>query len=319
MAEIPVVAPKRGQKILKKRLDKSRMANEAARRTAESRAAPSGNRASAQETTPRKKMKAPSGNRSFAQKDKSRQSKKSNLPVKRGTTQPAEYKKPSTSVTEYKKPSTSVTEYKKPSTAVTEYKKPTAGGGAVRKSEGLLDKAQRYAKGPIGLGGAALGLYLGDTFSSKTGNQANYGEQAWIDDKKNRGPLMKGNSTSGKTDRERPKAGRDDRASSGGSSAPKSENKNKPVTPINRDNLNDKGKKIFDGKQGQSGKKKPASPVVPSAPSGRSSGRTNLFERGKQRMYEKEGYGGRSMTAPKARGQVEKERKYTFKDLFKKK
>lgn len=41
------------------------------------------------------------------------------------------------------------------------------------------------------------------------------------------------------------------------------------------------------------------------------------FERMKARQYEKEGYGGRSMTAEKAKAQVRKERGYKFKDLFK--
>lgn len=42
------------------------------------------------------------------------------------------------------------------------------------------------------------------------------------------------------------------------------------------------------------------------------------FERMKARGYEKEGYGGRSMTAASAKAQAQKERGYKFKDLFKK-
>lgn len=135
-------------------------------------------------------------------------------------------------------------------------------------------------------------------------------------------------SAAGKTDRESPQAGggakyapRDDRASSGGSTAKAEDKKKKNVAPINRDNLSDKGKKVFDGRQGQakSKDKKPSSPVAGRQSSGRSSGKASPFERQKQRMYEKEGYGGRSMTPSKAKGQVKKERGYKFKDLFKKK
>lgn len=42
------------------------------------------------------------------------------------------------------------------------------------------------------------------------------------------------------------------------------------------------------------------------------------FERMKARQYEKEGYGGRSMTSSGAKAQVQKERGFKFKDLFKK-
>lgn len=43
------------------------------------------------------------------------------------------------------------------------------------------------------------------------------------------------------------------------------------------------------------------------------------FERMKQRQYEKEGFGGRSMTSSRAKERVKTERGFKFKDLFKKK
>jgi len=359
--------PKKGQKILMDTLDKSRKTNEFLR--GESRN-PSGG------------TKAPKGDRAMPQRGRGsggtrppgggpiRPAQKGGLPEVRRTTQPVEYKKPGTSVTEYKKPggsvseykkpgtsmteykkpSTSVTEYKKPNTSVTEYKKPTAGGGAVSKSEGMLDKAKRIAKGPIGLGAAAAGFYFGDTFSSKTGNQANYGEQAWIDDKKNRGPLMKGNtpntfSKSGPIAAAKEmrkgaprqiaavKAELDDRkkTTTNALTAPKSK-QNSTVADTSPENKksnsvggtkNGPFKSDF-AKKSLQGRKPGASSPVAGKPSGKSSvskapGKMTNFERQKARQYEKEGYGGRSLTSSGAKARVQKERSYKFKDLFKKK
>ena len=125
-------------------------------------------------------------------------------------------------------------------------------------------------------------------------------------------------SAAGKTDRESPQAGggmryapRDDRASSGGGS----------FKPINRDNLSEKGKKTFDGKQGQSKNKKPVvKKAGPKAgPAKKAEKPMSSFERMKKRQYEKEGYGGRSMTSRGAESRVKKERSFKFKDLFAKK
>jgi hypothetical protein len=125
-------------------------------------------------------------------------------------------------------------------------------------------------------------------------------------------------SAAGKTDRESPKAGggmtyapRDDRASSGGGT----------FKPINRDNLSEKGKKTFDGKQGQSKTKKPVvkKDGPKAGPAKMAEKPMSNFERMKKRQYEKEGYGGRSMTSRGAESRVKKERSFKFKDLFAKK
>lgn len=334
--------PKKGQKILMDTLEKSRKANAVARGEASNTSggtkAPKGDRAVPQRGKPAGGTRPPGGG-------PVRPAQKGGLPEVRRTTQPVEFKKPGTSVTEYKKPGTSVTEYKKPSTSVAEYKKPAAGGGAVRKADSLLDKAGRIAKGPIGLGGAALGFYLGDTFSSKTGNQANYGEQAWIDDKKNRGPLMKGNATadaspsktkqrkglgpvvysdkaperttkynSGDYAKYRKETTKDSRVADTSPANKKSDSvggtKNGPFK-------SDFAKKSLQGRKPDS---KPSSSVLgKSKAAPKAEKPLSNFERQKQRGYEKEGYGGRSMSSKGAESRVKKERGYKFKDLFKKK
>jgi len=351
-------APKKGQKILMDTLEKSRKTNEFLR--GESRN-PSGG------------TKAPRGNRAIPQPGRGsggtrppgggpiRSAQKGGLPEIRRSTQPVEYKKPGTSMTEYKKPSGSVAEYKKPggsvaeykkpSTSVSEYKKPMGGGGAISKSEGWLDKAKRIAKGPIGLGAATAGFYFGDTFSSKTGNQANYGEKEWIADKKNRGPLMKGNapntfSKSGPIAAAKEmrkgaprqiaavKAELDDRkkTTTNTLTAPKSK-QNSTVTDTSPENkkANSVGgtkngpfkSKFAEGLQGQNKKKSGSKAAPGNAPSKSGSSKASKpmsnFERQKQRKYEEEGYGGRSLTSSGAKARVQKERSYKFKDLFKKK
>lgn len=67
--------------------------------------------------------------------------------------------------------------------------------------------------------------------------------------------------------------------------------------------------------QGQKKKDKPKSRSSTAKPEKKL---TN-FERMKMRGYEKEGYGGRSMTSKGAKARVQRERSYKFKDLFKKK
>jgi hypothetical protein len=73
--------------------------------------------------------------------------------------------------------------------------------------------------------------------------------------------------------------------------------------------------------QGQKPKKKDVAAVKTSKPKKdkASSGKMTNFERSKMRGYEKEGYGGKSMTSKGAKARVQKERSYKFKDLFKKK
>jgi hypothetical protein len=102
---------------------------------------------------------------------------------------------------------------------------------------------------------------------------------------------------------------RDDRASSGSSKADAFRKKRQGMnTPGSPTNPNKSGPKK-DGPKKADGKSRAAKPEK----------KMSNFERMKQRQYEKEGYGGRSMTSRSAEGRVKKERGFKFKDLFKKK
>lgn len=77
----------------------------------------------------------------------------------------------------------------------------------------------------------------------------------------------------------------------------------------------------------QQGMKTPGSPTNPSSGTKKAGDKSRLakkpekkmtnFERMKMRGYEKEGFGGRSMTSGRAKERVKKERGFKFKDLFK--
>ena len=79
----------------------------------------------------------------------------------------------------------------------------------------------------------------------------------------------------------------------------------------------------------QQGMKTPGSPTNPNKAMAKKTGdksrlakpekKFSNFERMKQRQYEKEGFGGRSMTSSRAKERVKTERGFKFKDLFKKK
>lgn len=79
----------------------------------------------------------------------------------------------------------------------------------------------------------------------------------------------------------------------------------------------------------QQGMKTPGSPTNPNKAVAKKTGdksrlakpekKFSNFERMKQRQYEKEGFGGRSMTSSRAKERVKTERGFKFKDLFKKK
>lgn len=336
----------RGRKILMDKLDKSRQANAFARgegpKTSGGTKAPKGSVAKPQGGRGAGGTRPPGGGNI-------RPAQKGGLPSVRTTrTEVKTFNKPGGAVTEYKKPGGSVTKYQKPSTAVTEYKKPgmspakiekpSAGGGAVAKGGSYLTEGAKIA-GKVG------GVYVDMIANAKPLNQ---GEKEWIADKKNRGPLMKGNSSqsllmrrenkfakSGPVATARTmykgvprqiaavKANADDAAKTKRSTsvaaieAPESSSvggtKNGPF------------KSDF-AKKSLQGRKPGASPAAaPSKNAGDklrlnkgSTGKVSNFERMKARQYEKEGYGGRSMTAASAKAQVQKERGYKFKDLFKK-
>lgn len=108
---------------------------------------------------------------------------------------------------------------------------------------------------------------------------------------------------------------------------PKAERKEAPRD----DRASSKSDKAAAFKAKQQGMKTPGSPTNPNTkkPETKQTGdksrlakpekKFSNFERMKQRQYEKEGFGGRSMTASKAKERVKSERGFKFKDLFKKK
>jgi hypothetical protein len=176
-----------------------------------------------------------------------------------------------------------VTPYKEASKGVTKYKPQ---GGAVAKvgaKEAAKGSGSRFGKAlKYGAVGAAVG-------------GAGYGLYEGADKPK---AAQKAAQKDGP---------RDDRASSGASAPSKA--------------------KTFKDKQ--QGMKVKGSPTNPNKAVTKKTGdksraakpekKMSNFERQKQRMYEKEGYGGRSMTPSKAKSRVQKERSSKFKDLFKKK
>lgn len=127
-------------------------------------------------------------------------------------------------------------------------------------------------------------------------------------------------SSAGKTDRESPQAGggmtyadrRDDRASSGaGSKSDKAS-----TFKAKRQGMKVDGSPTNPNKAAP---KKAAPKAGPKAPAKKAEKPMSSFERMKKRQYEKEGYGGRSMTSRGAESRVKKERSFKFKDLFAKK
>jgi hypothetical protein len=99
--------------------------------------------------------------------------------AKQGRRDVVEYKKPGGPVTEYKKPGGAVAKVEGGSTAVTKYDSKAGGGGG--KIPGIISRMGLRQSGPVG---ALVGMT----------EELNKGEKEWIADKKNRGPLMKGNT-----------------------------------------------------------------------------------------------------------------------------
>lgn len=119
-----------------------------------------------------------------------------------------------------------------------------------------------------------------------------------------------------------------------GADKPKADDKAAPKKEAPRDDRasqlsGSKSDKAAEFRKKQQGMKTPGSPTNPNKSSGtkkagNKSGakpekKMSNFERMKQRQYEKEGYGGRSMTSKGAKERVKTERGFKFKDLFKKK
>lgn len=132
--------------------------------------------------------------------------------------------------------------------------------------------------------------------------EANSGEQAWIDDKKNRGPLMKGNAVNPSK-----------RVFGGTVSAPGKGDLKERVIKIEN---------VTESRAAPKPKLRPASvssgttsSVAAPKPKARPTFAKpekplNEFERGKVRRYDDEGYRGRSMMGRDSKRQVIKERKY---------
>lgn len=111
---------------------------------------------------------------------------------------------------------------------------------------------------------------------------------------------------------------------------PKAEKKEAPRDD-RASQLTSKSDKAAEFRKKQQGMKVEGSPTNPDKSSGTKKAgdksraankpekKMSNFERMKQRQYEKEGYGGRSMTSKGAKERVKTERGFKFKDLFKKK
>lgn len=297
----------RGRKILMDKLEKSRQANAFARgegpKTSGGTKAPKGSVAKPQGGRGAGGTRPPGGGNI-------RPAQKGGLPSVRATrTEVKTFNKPGGAVTEYKKPGGSVTKYQKPSTAVTEYKKPgmspakiekpSAGGGAVAKGGSYLAEGLKLA-------GRAGGVYVDMIANAKP---LNAGEKEWIADKKNRGPLMPGNKKYDKPiGPERPartygeKIGPEAPRGAAGTYTKSYDVKPKAAEPPKASASSAAAPKKAGDKSSQAGKAKPTSAT------GTPAKKMTAFERQKARMYEKEGYGGRSMTAAQAKARVEKER-----------
>lgn len=195
-----------------------------------------------------------------------------------------------------------------------------SGAKSVEKNAGKLGSLGRMGN----LAALAGTFYFGDTFSSRTGNQANYGEKEWIADKANRGPLMKGNKKydkkigperpnrayDKKIGPERPnrtygeKIGPEAPRGTAGTYTKSYDVKPKAAEPPKASASSAAAPKKAGDKSTQANKPKPTSVT------GTPAKKMTNFERMKARQYEKEGYGGRSMTSEQAKAQAIKDRGY---------
>lgn len=205
-----------------------------------------------------------------------------NLPAKQGTR----------AVTPYKEASKGVTKYKAPGGAVTTFASKVADKG----SGSRLGSALKYGAVSAAVGGAGYGLYKGADKSKATekkGGISGGDSRMTPDTRKGTSPLNKSESPNKKSD------------SVGGT-------KNGPFKSKFAEGLQGRNKKKSGSAPAKAGDKPKAAKAKPQKP-------MTAFERQKQRQYEKEGYGGRSMTSRSAESRVKKERGFKFRDLFKKK
>jgi hypothetical protein len=213
--------------------------------------------------------------------------------VKRGDNLPA--KQGSRAVTPYKEGSKGVTKYKPQGGAVAKIGSKVADKGSGSRIGNIL----KYGAVGAAVGGAGYGLYEGaDKTKAEgrkdTGRRIIYSEPAGP-----KAPKANSKLTGG---------ARDDRASSGSSKAKSFRDKQQGMkvdgSPTNPN---------------KAGPKKATPKAGEKAPANKAEKPMSSFERMKKRQYEKEGYGGRSLTSRGAESRVKKERSYKFKDLFKKK
>lgn len=211
-----------------------------------------------------------------------------NLPAKQGTR----------AVTPYKEGSKGVTKYKAPGGAVTTFASKVADKG----SGSRLGSALKYGAVSAAVGGAGYGLYKGADKSKATekkGGISGGDSRMTPDTRKGTSPLNKSESPNKKSD-----------SVGGTKSGPfKSDFAKKSLQGRKTKNQAHSEKNTgLKNSLGSTAKPKhsKAKPMT-------------AFERQKQRQYEKEGYGGRSMTSRSAESRVKKERGFKFKDLFKKK
>ncbi len=277
----------KGRKFLMDKLEKSRQAGAKARNTFRK---DSGTMASKIDKAKATRPSTPRDGEKFGALVK----KGDNLPAKQG----------SRAVTPYKEGSKGITKYKPQGGAVAKIGSKVADKG----SGGRLGSALKYGAVGAAVGGAGYGLYEGADKSKADGNKL-------ADGRKDTGRRIIYSEPAGpKAPKSKPanssptSGSRDDRASSGAGST--------------------KAKTFKDKQQGMKVKGSPTNPGTKKAESkatdksraaAKPEKKMSNFERMKQRRYEKEGYGGRSMTPSKAKSRVEKERSFKFKDLFKKK
>ena len=269
----------RGRKFLMDKLEKSRQAGAKARNTFRK---DSGTLTSRVDKAKAARPSTPRDGEKFGALVK----KGDNLPAKQG----------SRAVTPYKEGSKGVAKYKPQGGAVANIASKAGSKIADKGSGGRIGNILKYGAVGAAVGGAGYGLYEGaDKTKAEgrkdTGRRIIYSEPA--------GPKAPKANNSKLTS-----GARDDRASSGSS----------------------KAKSFKDKQQGMKVEGSPTNPnksgpkkAGPKAPAKKAEKPMSSFERMKKRQYEKEGYGGRSMTSRGAESRVKKERSFKFKDLFAKK
>ena len=269
----------RGRKFLMDKLEKSRQAGAKARNTFRK---DSGTMSSKIDKAKATRPSTPRDGEKFGALVK----RGDNLPAKQGSRAVTPYKEGSRSVTPYKEGSKGVTKYKPQGGAVANIASKAGSKIADKGSGGRIGNILKYGAVGAAVGGAGYGLYKGADKPKASESKANNSKL-----------------TSG---------ARDDRASSG--AGYKSDKAS--TFKAKRQGMKVDGSPTNPNK---SAPKKATPNAGAKAPAKKAEKPMSNFERMKKRGYEKEGYGGRSVTSRGAESRVKKERSFKFKDLFAKK